>query len=83
MASLETSIENSNKIIKKGANLQWVMRLLLIGEIRQMNKINAKKIKQENTEDKIKKMLILEQIFSEDEEYILAVSKIKAMINNN
>ncbi|EEN01989.1 hypothetical protein bthur0014_32460 [Bacillus thuringiensis IBL 4222] len=59
------------------------MRLLLIGEIRQMNKINAKKIKQENTEDKIKKMLILEQIFSEDEEYILAVSKIKAMINNN
>lgn len=59
------------------------MRLLLIGEIRQMNKINAKKIKQENTEDKIKKMLILERIFSEDEEYILAVSKIKAMINNN
>ncbi|MED4952665.1 hypothetical protein P9763_29275, partial [Bacillus cereus] len=64
-------------------NLQWVMRLLLIGEIRQMNKINVKKIKQENTEDKIKKMLMLEQIFSEDEEYILAVSKIKAMINNN
>lgn len=59
------------------------MRLLLIGEIRQMNKINAKKIKQENIEDKIKKMLMLEQIFSEDEEYILAVSKIKAMINNN
>ncbi|WP_134981279.1 hypothetical protein [Bacillus thuringiensis] len=59
------------------------MRLLLVGEIRQMNKINAKKIKQENIEDKIKKMLMLEQIFSEDEEYILAVSKIKAMINNN
>ncbi len=53
------------------------MRLLLIGEIRQMNKINVKKIKQENTEDKIKKMLMLEQIFSEDEEYILAVSKLK------
>ncbi|MGR5991590.1 hypothetical protein ACT7C6_23900 [Bacillus paranthracis] len=83
MASLETSIKISNKIIKKGANLQWVMRLLLIGEIRQMNKINVKKVKQENTEDKIKKMLMLEQIFSEDEEYILAVSKIKAMINNN
>lgn len=59
------------------------MKLLLIGEIRQMNKINAKKTKQENTEDKIKKMLMLEKIFSEDEEYILAVSKIKAMINNN
>lgn len=59
------------------------MRLLLIGEIRQMNKINDKKIKQENIEDKIKKMLMLEQIFSKDEDYILAVSKIKAMINNN
>lgn len=59
------------------------MRLFLIGEIRQMNKINVKKIKQENTEDKIKKMLMLEQIFREDAEYILAVSKIKAMINNN
>ncbi|WP_197235454.1 hypothetical protein [Bacillus cereus] len=48
-----------------------------------MDKVNTKKIKQENTEDKIKKMLMLEQIFSGDEEYILAVSKIKAMINNN
>ncbi|MED3271703.1 hypothetical protein [Bacillus thuringiensis] len=48
-----------------------------------MNKINDKKIKQENIEDKIKKMLMLEQIFSKDEDYILAVSKIKAMINNN
>ncbi|EOO36905.1 hypothetical protein IIU_01508 [Bacillus cereus VD133] len=57
--------------------------IITLGEIRQMNKINVKKIKQENTEDKIKKMLMLEQIFSEDEEYILAVSKIKAMINNN
>ncbi|WP_180232163.1 hypothetical protein [Bacillus toyonensis] len=48
-----------------------------------MNKVNGEKIKQEwqNVEEKIKTMLVLEQIFSEDEEFIHMVNKIKNMIN--
>ncbi|WP_179871739.1 hypothetical protein [Bacillus cereus] len=48
-----------------------------------MNKVNGEKIQQEwkNVEEKIKMMLVLEQIFSEDEEFIHMVSKIKTMIN--
>ena len=37
-----------------------------------MNKVNG---------EKIKTMLVLEQIFSEDEEFIHMVNKIKTMIN--
>ncbi|HEF1857171.1 TPA: hypothetical protein R9Y23_005873 [Bacillus cereus] len=48
-----------------------------------MNKVNGEKIQQEwqNVEEKIKTMLVLEQIFSEDEECIHMVNKIKTMIN--
>ncbi|HEQ3525727.1 MULTISPECIES: hypothetical protein [Bacillus cereus group] len=48
-----------------------------------MNKVNGGKIQQEwqNVEEKIKTMLVLEQIFSEDEEFIHMVNKIKTMIN--
>ncbi|HEF1855941.1 hypothetical protein [Bacillus cereus] len=48
-----------------------------------MNKVNGEKIQQEwkNVEEKIKTMLVLEQIFSEDEEFIHMVNKIKTMIN--
>ncbi|ANS51167.1 MULTISPECIES: hypothetical protein [Bacillus] len=48
-----------------------------------MNKVNGEKIQQEwkNVEEKIKAMLVLEQIFSEDEEFIHMVNKIKTMIN--
>lgn len=50
-----------------------------------MNTINVERVQneQENLEGKIKKVLILEQIFSEDEEFIHMVKKIKTMINNN
>ncbi|HDR8108789.1 hypothetical protein ACS4JF_16130 [Bacillus thuringiensis] len=48
-----------------------------------MNKVNGEKIQQEwkNVDEKIKTMLVLEQIFSEDEEFIHMVNKIKTMIN--
>ncbi|WP_197230491.1 hypothetical protein [Bacillus thuringiensis] len=48
-----------------------------------MNKVNAEMIQQEwkNVEGKIKMMLVIEQIFSEDEEFIHMVNKIKTMIN--
>ncbi|HDW3056976.1 MULTISPECIES: hypothetical protein [Bacillus cereus group] len=48
-----------------------------------MNKVNGEKVQQEwkNVEEKIKTMLVLEQIFSEDEEFIHMVNKIKTMIN--
>ncbi|MBJ8112372.1 hypothetical protein JDS99_22560 [Bacillus cereus group sp. N6] len=48
-----------------------------------MNKVKGEKVQQEwkNVEGKIKTMLILEQIFSEDEEFIHMVNKIKTMIN--
>ncbi|WP_176524805.1 hypothetical protein [Bacillus thuringiensis] len=48
-----------------------------------MNKVNGEKIQQEwqSVEEKIKTMLVLEQIFSEDEEFIHMVNKIKTMIN--
>ncbi|WP_179861906.1 hypothetical protein [Bacillus wiedmannii] len=48
-----------------------------------MNKVKGEKVQQEwkNVERKIKTMLILEQIFSEDEEFIHMVNKIKTMIN--
>lgn len=48
-----------------------------------MNKVNTEMIQQEwkNVEGKIKMMLVLEQIFSEDEEFIHMVNKIKTMIN--
>ncbi|WP_179884242.1 hypothetical protein [Bacillus toyonensis] len=48
-----------------------------------MDKVNGEKVKKEwkNVEEKIKKMLILEQIFREDEEFIHMVNKIKTMIN--
>jgi len=48
-----------------------------------MNKVNGEQVQQEwgNIEEKIKTMLVLEQIFSEDEEFIHMVSKIKTMIN--
>ena len=50
-----------------------------------MNKVNGEKIQQEwkNVEEKIKAMLVLEQIFSEDEEFIHMVNKIKTMINDH
>ncbi|HDR7789587.1 hypothetical protein PSR14_18415 [Bacillus sp. A01H] len=49
-----------------------------------MNTLNIERVQNEweNVEGKIKKMLILEQIFSEDEEFIHMVNKIKTMINN-
>lgn len=48
-----------------------------------MNKVNGEKVQREwkNVEEKIKTMLVLEQIFSEDEEFIHMVNKIKTMIN--
>ncbi|BAR83129.1 uncharacterized protein KNN_02283 [Bacillus thuringiensis serovar tolworthi] len=50
-----------------------------------MNTLNIERVQneRENVEGKIKKMLILEQIFSEDEEFIYMVNKIKTMINNH
>ncbi|CDN37063.1 hypothetical protein [Bacillus thuringiensis] len=50
-----------------------------------MNTINVERVQneRENLEGKIKKMLILEQIFSEDEEFIHMVNKIKTMIKNH
>ncbi|WP_127813912.1 hypothetical protein [Bacillus thuringiensis] len=50
-----------------------------------MNTLNIERVQNEweNVEGKIKKMLILEQIFSEDEEFIHMVNKIKTMINNH
>ncbi|WP_170955280.1 hypothetical protein [Bacillus cereus] len=48
-----------------------------------MSKVNGEKVQKEwqNVEEKIKAMLVLEQIFSEDEEFIHMVNKIKTMIN--
>ncbi|MED1302980.1 hypothetical protein P4U65_20930 [Bacillus pacificus] len=48
-----------------------------------MTKVNKVDVQNESVEEKIRKMLILEQIFSEDVEYVHAVNKIKTMINNN
>ncbi|WP_353054383.1 hypothetical protein [Bacillus thuringiensis] len=48
-----------------------------------MTKVNNADVQNEGIEEKIKKMLILEQIFSEDEEYTYMVKKIKTMINNH
>ncbi|MEW9579383.1 hypothetical protein U9K47_29425 [Bacillus toyonensis] len=50
-----------------------------------MNVVNVERVQKEleNVEGKIKKLLILEQIFSEDEEFLHMVNKIKTMINNH
>ncbi|MDY0854046.1 hypothetical protein SPE26_25385 [Bacillus thuringiensis] len=48
-----------------------------------MDKVNNQNVEKESVEEKIKKMLILERLFSEDKEYVHMVNKIKTMIKNH